>query len=67
MAVFRLKQEDNKVSIRTTCARKQKSAQRLMRSCQDDTEASSQRLSERRKIRNNMNIKINDSNGFDSL
>ena len=44
MANSRLKQEKNKVSITTFYARKQKSAQRMTGMCQNDTEASLQRL-----------------------
>lgn len=44
MADSRLKQEKNKVSLRISYARKQKSAQRMMGTCQNDTETSLQRL-----------------------
>lgn len=44
MANPRLKQEKNKVSIRIFYARKQKSAQRMTGTCQNDTEDSLQRL-----------------------
>ena len=36
----------------------------MMRSCQDDAEASLQSLSEKRKTQDIENIKINDSNGL---